>query len=297
MSRAAVGPTVGVVLVGDELLSGAVEDTNGPYLIARFRALGARLKRVTVVGDDVAEIAEVVSHVAAACDLVCTTGGIGPTHDDVTVDGVARAFGLPVAEDPRIIAWMRARLGREPGPGHRRMARVPQGTEILTPARGPGPGAPPTLVTRNVTILPGVPSLMRACFALVEDRFRGAPRWRQTIEVTANEASLAERLREIAAAHPRVAIGSYPRLQRATGKGDESGSAGGGAGTWVVGLAIEGDELPEVQTAARAVVEALSGLSPTVAPPQRVGPDPDGERAEAAARGDAPLNSPGHGGT
>lgn len=289
-------PTVGLVLVGDELLSGAVADTNGPYLIGRLRALGARLKRVVLVGDDADEIAVVVGDVAATCDLVCTTGGIGPTHDDVTIDGVAQALGVPVVEDPGVVAWMRARLGREPEPEHRRMARVPQGTQIVAPAPGPRPGSPPALVAANVALLPGVPSLMRACFALVEDRFRGAPRWRQALEVTADETALAGRLREVAVAHPQVVVGSYPRLRHGDEGSPEDTTTGDERPRWTVRLTVEGDRRADVHAASLAIQDALAGLHPTIEPPEQVGPSPRGQDTSGPREARSPLNSPGRGG-
>ncbi len=220
--------TAGVVIVGNEILGGKIEERNAAFLIRRFRALGVRLREVAFVEDDRDAIAEAVARLAARCDVVCTSGGVGPTHDDVTVDGVARAFGLPVVEEAAIVATMTRVMKAPPSAGYRRMARVPQGAELVFSERSPWP----TVKVRNVYVFPGIPWLLERKFRDVEaDIACSLPLWAASFDLHGQEADLCEALDGIVARHPEVEVGSYPRFD---------------GRRWTIRLTLEGSAVAEV---------------------------------------------------
>jgi molybdenum cofactor synthesis domain-containing protein len=212
-------PTAAVVVIGNEILTGKYRDENGPYLVDRLRALGCDLVRIATVRDDVAEIADEVRRCAAACDFVLTSGGVGPTHDDVTLEGVAVAFGLPLEVHPTLLGLLR-RYGVPEDAANLRMASVPAGT-VLEDTAGL---AFPVVVVRNVWVFPGIPKLLREKFENVAARFAGQAVSTARIYTDERESDIAVRLTAVAARHPAVAIGSYPRF---------------GEGPWRVVLTLE----------------------------------------------------------
>jgi molybdenum cofactor synthesis domain-containing protein len=198
--------TAAVVIIGNEILTGKFADENGPFLIARLRALGVDLRRMVVVPDVLDEIADEVRRCAARYDHVFTTGGVGPTHDDITFEGVALAFGVPLEESAEMVALMRA-WGLPTDAANLRMAAVPAGTELIAdPAL-----SHPVVKVRNVWVFPGVPHLFRLKFEVVAARFADQAVLTDRVYVTESEARIAERLTSVAQAHPDVDIGSYPR--------------------------------------------------------------------------------------
>lgn len=196
--------TVAVLIIGDEILKGTFEDQNGPWLIQRLRALGARLERLAVLPDEVEVIAEAVARCASSSDWVVTTGGVGPTHDDVTMAGIAAAFGVGLAEHPDLLALMAEWGLPEEGPA-RRMATLPLGAQVLHSEGFP------VVVVHNVVVLPGVPRLMRRKFGEIEDRFRGVLPKTASLTVSGRESHLTATIDALVAAHPEVTVGSYPR--------------------------------------------------------------------------------------
>lgn len=216
MVTAAGNPTAAVLVIGDEILSGAVQDTNSGE-IARFLAgLGIDLREIRVVPDEVEAIARAVNELRAQYDYVITTGGIGPTHDDVTTDAVAKAFGVAVAEHPeaaaRLRAFLRAR-GREENAARMRMARMPEGAELVDNPVSAAPG----FRIGNVFVLAGVPGVMRAMLKSMEPMLkRGRALKEKVLRANVPEGELSAELEEIAARHPRVAIGSYPSFDGPT---------------------------------------------------------------------------------
>lgn len=200
-------PSVTVVVIGDEILTGKFADENGPYLIERLRALGADLERMLVLPDVVEVIAEEIGRSARRTDIVLTTGGVGPTHDDVTVEGIARAFDLELEVSEPLLALMR-RYGMQIDDTTLRMAKVPSGAELV---QGPLDSYP-VLRVRNVYAFPGVPRLMRAKFESLADRFAGTSIHTARLYVDQRESDIASRLAEIQARWPKVAMGSYPRV-------------------------------------------------------------------------------------
>ena len=197
-----------VLIIGDEVLSGRTQDTN-LNTIARFlAALGVDLLEARTVGDRKAQIVEALNALRADHDYVFTTGGIGPTHDDITADAVAQAFGVELYEHPDIIATLSKRFGGEVNPARRRMSRVPQGGDLV---KNPHSG-PPGFTIGNVFVLAGVPSIMRGMLEDVGWRLRGGVvTVSRTLRVDGSgEGVIAAPLEAVAKAHPKMSLGSYP---------------------------------------------------------------------------------------
>jgi molybdenum cofactor synthesis domain-containing protein len=200
-------PSVAVVVIGEEILSGKFADENGPFLIKRLRELGADLRRLVVTGDGVDEIADEVRRCSSSYDLVITTGGVGPTHDDRTFDGLSAAFSAPLFEHPDLLALLFG-YGLPDLEATRRMARVPEGSTLLA---GPGERYP-VLRVKNVLVFPGVPALMRRKFESVAGLFAGEKVLTDRLTTSAPETDIAADLTEVQALEPSVNIGSYPRF-------------------------------------------------------------------------------------
>ncbi|MEZ4319076.1 MAG: molybdopterin-binding protein [Myxococcota bacterium] len=226
------------MIIGNEILTGKFEDENGPFFIRRLRMLGTDLRHLAVIADDLDTIADEVRRCSERFDLVFTTGGVGPTHDDVTLEGIARAFGRPLVVAEPLVDLMRA-FDIAIDDTTLRMARVPEGTELVESKAS----SYPVLRCENVWIFPGVPKLMQMKFEALAQRFAGEAVLTDRLYVTAHETDIAARLSEVAARHTRVDIGSYPRF---------------GEGDYRVIITLESRD-PE---ALRAAVSELSGTLP-----------------------------------
>ncbi|MCB9543540.1 MAG: competence/damage-inducible protein A [bacterium] len=202
--------TAAIILIGNELLSGKVVDTNAVWLTGRLRALGVDLRRVVVVPDVEAEIVDELRRCSAAVDHVFTSGGVGPTHDDITLPGVAAAFGVPIVRNERLAALMKGHFGARLTEDHLRMADLPAGTELIDG----GEIRWPVMKCRNVYVLPGVPEIFRAKFDAIAERFRDGAFYLRSVYLDADEGTIAARLRALEGDHG-VAIGSYPRIDDA----------------------------------------------------------------------------------
>ena len=202
--------TAALVVIGDEILSGRTQDKNVAQVALWLNDQGIRLAEVRVVPDEVERIAETVNELRAQHDYLFTTGGIGPTHDDITVDAMAAAFGVPVIEHPQARRILEDYYRDRPGgltEARLRMARVPEGAELL---RNPSSGAPGVKID-NVYILAGVPNIAASMLeALTGTLEGGRPVVSVTVGARAPESDVADLLRETEAANPGVAIGSYP---------------------------------------------------------------------------------------
>lgn len=203
-------PTAAIVIIGNEILTGKFPDENAPFLIGRLRALGCDLGRVVVIPDVPGVIAAEVRACSEAFDHVFTTGGVGPTHDDLTMPSVAQAFGVPVWRHPELEALLRDRMGAACNEAALRMADVPQGAELWWD----GPVRFPLVVMRNVAIFPGVPALLKLKFDAVAHRFQGVPVQTRRVWTFRTEPEIADALTEAAERWPGVDIGSYPRFER-----------------------------------------------------------------------------------
>lgn len=193
-------------MVGNEILTGKIEDTNSRYLAKRLFELGIALRQIVVCPDEMDIIVREVNQLRAAHDLVFTSGGVGPTHDDITIDAVALAFGRRVVESPEIAAMIHQHFGAAVTPEHLRMANMPEGAELVRNARSIWP----TVLCENVFILPGVPQIFeRKLDALRERLDEGVRFFNQTVYTQCEEGEIAALLTELTFAHPNVTIGSY----------------------------------------------------------------------------------------
>jgi molybdenum cofactor synthesis domain-containing protein len=204
----AMDRSAGIVLIGNELLSGKVVDANAAYLARQLRELGVDLRRIVVVPDEVDLIAREVAEGHRAYDLVFTSGGVGPTHDDVTMEGVARGLGVKVVRHPALVAGLTAHYGDRLNEARLKMSEVPEGARLLAEDAL----LVPVVVVENVHIFPGVPELFRRKFEAIRERFREAPYLLRVVYVRIGEGSLAEHLNAMLRAYPALMCGSYPEL-------------------------------------------------------------------------------------
>ena len=202
-------PTAAALIVGDEILSGKVDEANAAALARTLRALGILLRRVVVVMDDIDTIAREVRDLSARHDWLFTSGGVGPTHDDLTIEAVARAFGTRVVSSPQMEAMLRAHYKDRCTAGHLRMALMPEGASLeVTPEV-----TWPTIRLRNTWLLPGIPEVFRMKLAVVTARIGVAGRAfvSHGVCVRMDEGELKPLLDCVVRAFPDVSIGSYPR--------------------------------------------------------------------------------------
>jgi molybdenum cofactor synthesis domain-containing protein len=202
--------TAALLVIGDEILSGRTQDKNVGQVALWLNEQGIRLTEVRIVPDDVGRIAETVNALRTAHDYLFTTGGIGPTHDDITVDAMAAAFGVPVVVHPAARKILEDYYRDRPGgltDARLRMARVPDGAELIPNVSSGAPG----VRMGNVYILAGVPNIAAAMLEALTGRLEGGrPVVSVTVGARAPESDVADLLRETEDANPGVAIGSYP---------------------------------------------------------------------------------------
>jgi molybdopterin-biosynthesis enzyme MoeA-like protein len=229
-----------VLLIGAELLSGKVADQNLVELARTLRALGVQLSRGVVLPDALEVLTSEIRDLRSSHDLVFTSGGVGPTHDDLTVEGVARAFDTTVVEDPTLAGLVKKAYGARTTEAHLRMALVPNGA-VLAPSPE---GAWPTPVMGNVWMLPGVPEVFREKLATVRHWVRGPRAFVSRAAFTrVDEADLKVHIDFVVAAYPDVEIGSYPRWFEPT---------------YRTKVTFDGAEATRVEAALRAFVARLS---------------------------------------
>jgi molybdenum cofactor synthesis domain-containing protein len=201
-------PTAAILVIGNEVLSGKIEEKNARFLIGELRELGVALQCILTIPNEPEVIATEVRDLSERFDYVFTSGGVGPTHDDVTISSVARAFEKPVVRHPELEAMLRRYFGDGIDETRLRMADVPEGAELVYG----GDMKFPVMACGNVYIFPGVPELFRKKFMAIRERFRVAPFYLRIVHTLEDEFDIAERLQTIADAHPSVAIGSYPNF-------------------------------------------------------------------------------------
>ncbi|MDZ7379845.1 MAG: competence/damage-inducible protein A [candidate division KSB1 bacterium] len=199
--------TAAVIVIGNEILSGKVVDTNSSYLAKELRALGVLLERILVIPDDVDVIAEEVAKYSRKFRWVFTSGGVGPTHDDVTIAGVAKALGLRVVRHPGLEEALRKFAGGEVSEAGLKLAEVPEGAELIYGEEL----AFPVLQVGNVFVLPGIPELFRAKFRALRSRFASAPFHLRVVYFRAAETTLVPYLNATLRAFPALLLGSYPK--------------------------------------------------------------------------------------
>ncbi|MGZ3410257.1 MAG: competence/damage-inducible protein A [Xanthobacteraceae bacterium] len=200
--------TAALLVIGDEILSGRTKDKNIGFIAEYLTAIGIDLKEVRVVPDEEAEIVTALNALRARYTYVFTTGGIGPTHDDITADSVAKAFGVSIDVDPRAVALFRERAPQmELNEARLRMARIPAGAALVENKVSTAPG----FMIGNVVVMAGVPSIMQAMLDAVSSRLRtGQKMLSETVLANAREGDIGTPLGEIAKAHAETIIGSYP---------------------------------------------------------------------------------------
>jgi molybdenum cofactor synthesis domain-containing protein len=203
-----VDRTAGIIIVGNEILSGKVTDTNSPFLARELRKLGVTVRRIVTIPDELDVIAAAVAEFHRSYDLVFTSGGVGPTHDDVTIGGVARGLGRPVIRHPAIEERMRAYFGDRINAARLKMAEVPEGTELIVDGRL----GFPTLKCENIYILPGIPEILEQKFEALRDRFAASPYHLRIVYTSESEGTIAEHLDATLTAFPALLLGSYPKI-------------------------------------------------------------------------------------
>ncbi len=204
---AEVVPTAAALVIGNEILSGKVQETNSRDLALLLRRLGVRLETILVIPDDRRRIADAVSHLSKSYDWLFTSGGVGPTHDDVTIEAVADAFGVRACLDEGAVRLLRAHYGERCTDGHLRMALVPEGATLETIASVRWP----TVRMGNTFVLPGIPEVFRMKLAVVEAVVgRHTPFVSHAVYTNMDEGHLKPLLDAVVAAFPLVDVGSYP---------------------------------------------------------------------------------------
>jgi len=199
--------TAALLIIGDEILSGRTQDANLAYLAKWLGVQGIRLREVRVVADDMDAIGAAVTTLSAAHDYLFTTGGIGPTHDDITVDAVAAALGLPVIVHPQARDILAAHYGENLTEARLRMARTPQGATLIENPRTKAPG----IRIGNIFIMAGVPVITQGMLAALDGQLQGgAPVLSRTVAAWTQESAAAATLAAVEKANPGVQIGSYP---------------------------------------------------------------------------------------
>ena len=200
--------TAGIVIIGNEVLSGKTQDINSHFFCTELRRLGVEVQKISTIQDEIELIGHEVATFSQRYDYVFTSGGVGPTHDDVTIDGIAHGFGLKVVRHPDIERRMRQRLGNQVNEARLRMANVPDGAKLLATEAL----FAPIVNIRNVYIFPGIPSILQERFHAIKEMFRDAPYYLKNVYVRYGEGVIAEMLNELLVKFPQLMLGSYPVL-------------------------------------------------------------------------------------
>jgi molybdenum cofactor synthesis domain-containing protein len=232
-------------VIGDEILSGRTKDKNIGFIAEYLTNIGIDLKEVRIVSDDEADIIAALNALRARYTYVFTTGGIGPTHDDITADSIAKAFGVGIDHHPEVVARFKERF-KNPGElneARLRMARIPDGAELIQSATILAPG----FKLGNVITMAGVPSIMQAMMDIVAPRLQSGTRMlSESVRADCREGDVGTPLRAIAEAHPDTIIGSYPFL-------DENGKPN-------TSLVVRSRDQAKLTAAMDAVKTMLAGM-------------------------------------
>ncbi|SFU66053.1 molybdenum cofactor synthesis domain-containing protein [Bradyrhizobium arachidis] len=239
--------TAGILVIGDEILSGRTKDKNIGFIAEYLTNIGIDLKEVRVVSDDEADIIAALDALRHRYTYVFTTGGIGPTHDDITADSVAKAFGVGIDHHPEVVARFRERWSEQDlNEARLRMARIPNGAELIQSATILAPG----FKIGNVIVMAGVPSIMQAMMDIVSPKLKSGVRMlSESVRANAREGDIGSPLRAIAEAHPDTIIGSYPFM-------DEEQKPN-------TNLVVRSRDADKLAAAMAAVKDMLAGLNIT----------------------------------
>ena len=200
--------TCALVVIGNEILSGKVRDTNAYFAACELRKVGVALRRIATVPDEIGAISEEVAYSSKHFDIVLTSGGVGPTHDDITMDGVAAAFGRQLVVHPGLERLIRAAFRDKVNQAGLKMAVVPEGA-VLNEG---GDLKFPTIQIENVYVLPGIPQLFESKLSTLLARFAVDPYFMKVVYTRAGEGAIAEHLNSCLAEYPELLLGSYPRI-------------------------------------------------------------------------------------
>ena len=241
--------TAGILVIGDEILSGRTKDKNIGYIAEYLTTIGVDLREVRVVPDVEEEIVAALNAMRQRYTYLFTTGGIGPTHDDITADCVAKAFGVTIDYDPRAVALLKARfdqMGTTMNEARMRMTRVPAGAELVLNKVSAAPG----FWIGNVIVMAGVPSIMQAMLDDVAPKLAtGAKMMSETIRADTREGDIGTELGAVAKTHPDVMIGSYPFM-------DDRGPN--------TNIVVRGRDAAKLAAAKAAVEEMLARVRPMI---------------------------------
>ncbi len=195
-----------IIIIGDEILAGRIRDQNSPFLIKELSDQGVEVRYCLTIPDDVEVIAEVVKEYSAKVTWMFTAGGIGPTHDDITMEGIGKAFKTQIVSSPNLEKTIITAYGDRFRPEHLKMAKVPEGTELVCTQKPRFP----VVQFRNIIILPGVPEFLKVLFLSVKDQFQGIKIPVREINLLTEEGIIASVLHTAIDRYPGVKIGSYP---------------------------------------------------------------------------------------
>jgi molybdenum cofactor synthesis domain-containing protein len=235
--------TAAALIIGNELLSGKIADSNIVVLARALRSLGVVFRRVAMVLDEIDVIADEVRALSSSHDFLFTSGGVGPTHDDVTIDAVARSFGVEAVPSPAMVQMLHDYYGDRLTEGHLRMARIPEGARLASNALMPWPA----IIMHNVWVLPGVPEIFQAKMPLLRELIGSdKPFVSFAVYTTLDEGTLKPMLDQVVRDHSDVEIGSYPRW---------------GGNDYRTKLTFDGLDAERVQTARDAFAASLPGDS------------------------------------
>ena len=200
--------TAGIIIIGNEVLSGKTQDTNSHFLCQELRALGVEVQRISVIPDEIELIGNEAASFSRRFEFVFTTGGVGPTHDDVTMAGIAHGFGLKVIHHPELERRLRERHGENINEARLRMAEVPEGAELV----GEGSLYAPAVKLGNIYIFPGIPKVLQDRFHAIKESFRDTPFYLKVVYVKEGEGIIASILNSLLEGFPELLLGSYPVL-------------------------------------------------------------------------------------
>jgi len=200
--------TAGIIIIGNEILSGKVKDLNSSYLCKELRVLGVEVRQIITIPDICEIIGQTVVDFSGRYTWVFTSGGIGPTHDDITVASIADGFGVDLFESPRIMEIIKRYHGKNMTDAHKRMAMIPKGSELIETLEKRAP----QLQFKNIFIFPGIPEYLKSRFSNIKEIFRTTPIVLKEIYLNADEGKIADMLDLTLEVYPKLMLGSYPRV-------------------------------------------------------------------------------------
>lgn len=239
--------TAGIIVIGNEILSGKTRDENSPYLVRELRALGVDVRKISVIPDETNLISEEVREFSKSYDHVFTTGGVGPTHDDLTMDSVAAAFARRIFRHPDLEASLRRFYPADLVDGNLRMADIPEGARLVG---GKGMWFP-VIAVENVYIFPGVPEILQKKFEHIKETFREPPFHLREVFLKADEGQIAGALHRVVADFPELLLGSYPYFDNRP---------------YSIKLTLESKDAVYVDRAHRELLQELAKIDPPIAP-------------------------------